>query len=76
MPWKRGSTIHDRVVFTSWDDVPVIMDLPLAACIIGCNCDYLRRLAKEGKFPAKKFGKVWRVDKDELRETIKQLPQQ
>ncbi len=73
MPWKKGNTINNRMIFTNWDDVPVLMDISIAACIVGCNCDYLRRLAKEGQFPAKKFGRMWRVEKDELRETIKNL---
>lgn len=73
MPWKKGNTLNNRMVFTNWDDVPVLMDISIAACIVGCNCDYLRRLAKEGQFPAKKFGRMWRVEKDELREAIKNL---
>ncbi len=73
MPWKKGNTLNNRMIFTNWDDVPVLMDISIAACIIGCNCDYLRRLAKEGQFPAKKFGRMWRVEKDELREAIKNL---
>ena len=55
---------------TSWDEVPLVMDLPLAARIVGQNPEYLKKRAGRGGFPAYKEGGSWRVSKDALREHI------
>ena len=52
---------------TDWAEVPVIIDLPYVACIVGQSPENLKRLAAAGKFPATKVGKEWRVEKDQLR---------
>lgn len=51
---------------TDWAEVPVIIDLPYAACIVGQSPDNLKKLAAAGKFPATKVGKFWRVEKEQL----------
>lgn len=53
---------------TSWDPIPLIMDLPLAGQIVGLHPEYLRKLSNEGKFPAYKISEnSWRIDKEDLR---------
>lgn len=50
---------------TSWDDVPVIFDIPYAARLFGFTTDVMSRKCANGEFPAHKvFGK-WRINKDE-----------
>lgn len=58
--------------YVNWDTVPVIMDLPIAAHLLGLSADYLRKLAKAGSFPPafKPSPRAWRVRKDALREWI------
>jgi excisionase family DNA binding protein len=56
---------------TSWDDVPVVMDLPFAARIVGQSPEYLRKRAQQGTFPAYKEGTSWRITKEALREHTK-----
>lgn len=57
---------------TSWDPLPMIMDLPLASQIVGLNPEYLRKLSKSGKFPGYQISKnSWRVDKNDLMEWLK-----
>lgn len=51
---------------TSWDDVPIVMDLVMAGRIVGLTPDRLSILSRRGEFPATKIGKEWRVEKDEL----------
>lgn len=61
------SDIMPQKNIVSWETVPVVMDIPLAAQIVGMNPDYLRQLAAKGKFPAYKISKrIWRVDKEDL----------
>ncbi|MEG0571317.1 MAG: helix-turn-helix domain-containing protein [Oscillospiraceae bacterium] len=51
---------------TSWDEVPVVMDLTYAARIFCMSAEGLKRLAQTGKFPAFKCGGAWRVSKEQL----------
>ena len=46
----------------NWDEVPVIIDVPYVA----------RLLAQRGVLPAHKIGKLWRFDKEEIRQYIKE----
>lgn len=55
---------------TSWENVPVIIDLPYACRIVGKSYDGLKKLCANGKFPAFKVGGEWRVDKDQLKAFI------
>ena len=55
---------------TSWDDVPIGMDLPFAARIVGTTPEALVKRCQKGTFPGYKEGKLWRVEKDALREHI------
>jgi hypothetical protein len=55
---------------TSWDDVPLVMDLPFAARIVGQSPEYLKKRAQRGTFPAYREGSQWRVSKETLREHI------
>lgn len=55
-------------LITDWDQVPIIMDLPLAARIVGKSPETLKKLAQRGGFPAYKDGKFWRVTKEALLE--------
>lgn len=51
----------------SWDTVPVTMDIPMAAQIVGLSAEYIQKLARKGRFPAYKISpKFWRVDKADL----------
>ncbi len=53
-------------VITSWNEVPIIMDLPMAARIVGQTPETLKSRAQKGNFPAYKEGGEWRVEKEEL----------
>ena len=56
---------------TSWDDVPLLLDISDAALILGYTPERLKQLSRindpEKRFPAGKFGGRWRVDKNSLR---------
>lgn len=54
-------------VITSWEQVPVVMNLELACTILGRGYDALKKDAREGRFPAFKNGaKKWAVTKEDL----------
>lgn len=52
-----------KLVF-SWDDIPIVFDIALAQAITGFSACYIRQMAREGNFPARKLqGGHWRIDK-------------
>lgn len=55
-----------------WEDVPVIIDLPYAAVLLGSSVDSLKRLSRNGVFPAFKHGVEWRVAKADLEKYIEE----
>lgn len=56
-----------RLTVCSWDEVPVLIDLPLAACILGFSVDHTRKMLQQGKIQAHKMGRDWRISKDAFR---------
>lgn len=53
--------------YVDWNTVPIIMDIPLAAQLVGMSAEYLRKQAIKKKFPAYKISpRVWRVNKEDL----------
>ncbi len=57
----------NRGNITNWDEVPVVMDLPIASRIVGQTVESLKIRSRKGEFPAFKEGTEWRVEKDVLR---------
>lgn len=51
---------------TDWDEVPVVMDIPYVARLIGFNVDVLTRKCQKGEFPAHKIFGHWRIKKEEM----------
>ena len=51
---------------TDWNDVPVLMDLPMAARVIGLTERTLKSHCAKGIIPAVKVGGTWRINKGEL----------
>ena len=61
---------HSHLI-TSWEQVPVVMDLPFAARILGQSVETLKKRSQRGELPgAFKAGRDWRVEKDALRKYI------
>ena len=58
-------------IITSWEQVPVVIDLPFAARILGQSIETLKKRSQRGELPgAFKAGRDWRVTKDALRRYI------
>jgi len=57
----------------SWDEVPIIVDLPYVARLLEVTPETVRKWCIKKIFPGIKFGeKEWRVDKDDLRAYMRQ----
>ncbi len=49
---------------TTWEQVPVIFDVPIAARILGLSDQKIRKMCREGTLPAYKIGEnSWRFNK-------------
>lgn len=58
----------------NWDDVPVLMDIPLAARVLLKSPEWVKQKAQSGELPAVKVGMEWRIPKSKLREYIGDEP--
>ena len=66
MPKKK---YYAPVVVTSWNKLPPLLTIDEAAAILRIAPVTARRMAREGIIKAGKIGpKIWRVDRDSLRE--------
>lgn len=56
---------------TSWDEVPIVIDLEYVSCyILQYTVQTLKLFSREKRFPAFKVGTGWRVKKDDLLDWI------
>lgn len=53
-----------RQLVYSWDDVPVLIDVAMAAQILGFTVEHTRRLLCQGKIPGHKMDRDWRINKE------------
>lgn len=50
-------------VITRWEDIPLIFDIPVMACLLGRSYDSVKKMCQQSKIPAFKLGNEWRFDK-------------
>lgn len=58
--------IHQVHINTEWKDVPVLMDPPAVARVLGRRLETVRKALSEGRLPGIKVGGGWLVRKDAL----------
>ena len=57
--------------YTRWDQLPILLDLPIVVVLLGMSEPTIKKLAVAGKLPgARKIGDQWRFDKQSLHEFI------
>jgi excisionase family DNA binding protein len=59
---------------TNWQELPVLLDLPTVARLLGKTVERVRRLAASGEIPATKACGEWRIRKDEIMLALGYLP--
>jgi excisionase family DNA binding protein len=52
---------------TSWDDVPLVVDIPYIAVMLGLSNERIRQLLANGTIKGFKIDKIWRVNKADLK---------
>lgn len=53
--------------YYGWDQMPVLLTVPEAANLLRISEQGLRTILREGKLPALKIGRAWRVERDAVR---------
>ncbi len=56
-----------RKIITNWDNVPLYMDLPCVAVLLGYSVEWIKKKAQSGELPAAKLFGEWRISKDDLK---------
>lgn len=51
---------------TTWEGLPPILDPPAVAMLLGIPIESVWKLAKKGKIPGFRVGKLWRFEKKAL----------
>ena len=49
-----------------WEQVPIVVDLPYVAVVLGANPEVVRRYLASGVIKGFKVGREWRILKTEL----------
>ncbi len=62
---ERSADMRNGII-TSWEQVPIVMDLTYACRILGKSYEHLKYRCRNNLFPGFKDGKEWRVTKDDL----------
>lgn len=52
--------------FSTWDEVPVVINVPYVAMILKTSQDVVRKHLAAGELRGFKVGREWRINKEEL----------
>ena len=55
----------------SWDEAPIVLTPKQAGMLLGLSVGVIRKLCIAKEIPAAKFGRLWKIDKQKLMETMK-----
>ena len=58
--------MYKKAQFSTWDEVPALIDLEQASQLLGLSVESVRRYCVIGDIPAVQIGKQWRIDKQKL----------
>lgn len=53
---------------TSWEQVPLIIDVAYASLLLGVCEVTVRRLIRDGKLKAVKIGEAWKINKADIKD--------
>lgn len=56
----------------NWDDVPVVIDIPYVARLLGFKAETIADKCRKKKIPAHKILDEWRFYKEELQKFLKE----
>lgn len=69
---RRGKIVPPRLRYDEL--LPDLLTIAEAAAILRKSKEGLRRMCKEGRFPAKRMGHEWRIERRQIEAYIQNLP--
>lgn len=63
---KAISDMHIHMCKKTWDEVPLIMDVPQVAVLLKLHPNTITKLCRAGQLKGRKFGKEWRITKESV----------
>ena len=63
---SNGGVYMQIKSYSTWNDVPALLDLEQASILLGLSIDSVRRYCVTKDLPAVQIGKQWRIDKEKL----------
>ena len=52
--------------YTSWEQLPIILDVPQVACLLCLHPNTVTRLCRRGELTGHKIGREWRINKSSV----------
>lgn len=63
--------MNSRNTITNWEDLPIVMNVPLTAVVLNCSEAHVRHLCEDGTLHAKKVSpKLWAIPKSWLQQFV------
>ena len=56
------------IIYKNWDDLPLILGLTEISVLTGLGPERIRQLCAKGELPAFRVGKLWKVEKNDLKD--------
>ncbi len=56
--------------YYGWDQMPVLLTVPEAANLLRVTEQAVRAMLREGKIPAIKAGREWRIERDAIKRVL------
>lgn len=56
--------------YTAWNEVPLVLRTKDVADVLGVHINTVKKLITDGKIPARKVGRAYRVTKEDLKQYV------
>lgn len=61
--------------YTDWADVPLVLSTPETARLLRVHINSVKNMINDGRLPATKLGRVWKVNKSDIMALLGEQPQ-
>jgi excisionase family DNA binding protein len=56
--------------YTNWSQVPLLLSTKDVGDVLGVHINTVKRLISDGKIPAQKIGRAWKIRKEDLQNYV------
>ncbi len=65
----------EQTKWTNWDEVPLVLGAQQVADILGVHINTIKKMLRDGRLPAVKVGRAWRVQRKAVRAMLEAVGQ-